>query len=351
MSEIPKLSVAVDNLPENERLIFKLIFSVSERSKNRTHHFMLNADHASDQADIIVSGDCAAYNNETGASCIQVVNELPASATVDYIQRPLIATRVLSTLDKLVKDKDLLNKPASEEPQEDSINETIPAAEQVAETDHAADASSDEMIDFSISEEEASELAIVHDDTLANPANAEEEVTAEAGQQPEETVAATSTSNIETLQVADKGKIESAEAEVVEKSESNVATALVVDDSASVRKQLEIELDLFEVQVDFAEDAERAFDLLDSKSYDVAFLDVVLPDKDGFQICKKIKTDNDMKNTKVVMLTGKASHADKVRGSLAGCDAYLVKPVGRSTFQTTVKKYLTPIENVEVMEA
>ena len=128
-------------------------------------------------------------------------------------------------------------------------------------------------------------------------------------------------------------------------------TALVVDDSASVRKQLEIELDLFEVQVDFAEDAERAFDLLDSKSYDVAFLDVVLPDKDGFQICKKIKTDNDMKNTKVVMLTGKASHADKVRGSLAGCDAYLVKPVGRSTFQTTVKKYLTPIENVEVMEA
>jgi DNA-binding response OmpR family regulator len=45
-------------------------------------------------------------------------------------------------------------------------------------------------------------------------------------------------------------------------------------------------------------------------------------------------------DVKVIMLTGKASQADKIKGKLAGCDDYLVKPVGRNTFQNTVKSYL-----------
>ena len=41
------------------------------------------------------------------------------------------------------------------------------------------------------------------------------------------------------------------------------------------------------------------------------------------------------------MLTGRATQADKIKGSLAGCDAYLVKPVGRQTFQNAVKNYIS----------
>ncbi len=112
----------------------------------------------------------------------------------------------------------------------------------------------------------------------------------------------------------------------------------MVDDSPSVRKQIELELDFFAVDADYAADAAHAAALLAANHYDVAFLDVVLPDSDGFRICKQIKTSH--RETTVIMLTGKASHADKVKGSLAGCDAYLVKPVGRITFQNTVKNYL-----------
>ena len=65
--------------------------------------------------------------------------------------------------------------------------------------------------------------------------------------------------------------------------------ALVVDDSLPVRKQIELELKLLGVNADFAETGEQAFKLLDNKSYDIVFLDVVLPGVDGYQVCKTIK--------------------------------------------------------------
>ena len=65
---------------------------------------------------------------------------------------------------------------------------------------------------------------------------------------------------------------------------------------------------------------------------------LVLQDKDGFLICKHIKSES--KNTIAIMLTGKATQADKIKGSLAGCNDYLIKPVGRLTFQNAVKNFI-----------
>lgn len=118
-------------------------------------------------------------------------------------------------------------------------------------------------------------------------------------------------------------------------------TALVVDDSSTIRKQLELELKLFNLQVDTAESGEQAFDLLAQKNYDIIFLDVVLPGVDGYQICKTIKKDKAKKKVPVVMLTSKSSPFDRIKGTLAGCDTYLTKPVKQSSFQKVVKKYLS----------
>lgn len=118
-------------------------------------------------------------------------------------------------------------------------------------------------------------------------------------------------------------------------------TALVVDDSKPVRKQIELELKLFGIDVETAESGERAFELLDHRSYDMIFLDVVLPGVDGYQICKTIKKDKLKKKTPVIMLTGKSSPFDRVKGALAGCDTYLTKPVKQAAFQKVVKKYLS----------
>ncbi len=121
-------------------------------------------------------------------------------------------------------------------------------------------------------------------------------------------------------------------------------TALVVDDSLAVRKLMELELRMYNIQADFAESAERAFELLDHKGYDIVFLDVVLPGVDGYKVCKSIKKNKAKKHTPVIMLTGKSSPFDRVRGKLAGCNTYLTKPVHHNTLKKVISKHLSFIK-------
>lgn len=117
--------------------------------------------------------------------------------------------------------------------------------------------------------------------------------------------------------------------------------ALVVDDSLPIRRQMELELAPFVGRVDLAEDGERALELVGDRPYDIVFLDVVLPGMDGYKICRTIKRDKRTKQTPVIMLTGKSSPFDRVKGKLAGCDTYLTKPVDHATFEKVVNKYLS----------
>jgi twitching motility two-component system response regulator PilG len=135
--------------------------------------------------------------------------------------------------------------------------------------------------------------------------------------------------------------------QIAEKTPTTPATAawqykaLVVDDSAPMRKQIELELGLLSLVADFAESGEQAYALLSNgTTYDLIFLDVLLPGIDGYKVCKTIKKDKLRKHTPVIMLTGKGSMFDHVRGKLAGCDTYLTKPVARERFQDVVKQYL-----------
>lgn len=118
--------------------------------------------------------------------------------------------------------------------------------------------------------------------------------------------------------------------------------ALVVDDSLPVRKQVGVALRRAGITAEFAEDAESALKLIETRRYDILFLDVVLPGKDGYEICKAVKKDKDKKHIPVVMLTGKSSHFDKVKGKLSGCDAYLTKPVSLKEFNETLSRWLNP---------
>lgn len=118
--------------------------------------------------------------------------------------------------------------------------------------------------------------------------------------------------------------------------------ALVVDDSLPVRKQVSVALRRAGVTAEFAEDGESAMQLIKTRSYDILFLDVVLPGKDGYEICKAVKKDKDKKHIPVVMLTGKSSRLDRAKGKLCGCDAYLTKPVSLKEFDQTLSEWLDP---------
>ncbi len=116
--------------------------------------------------------------------------------------------------------------------------------------------------------------------------------------------------------------------------------ALVVDDSPTVCKQLELELRNFNIQADIAETGERGMELLALNNYDLIFLDVVLPGVGGYQVCKDIRSNPRTKQTPVIMLTSKSSPFDRVRGSLVGCSAYLTKPVDYNEFREAVGKHV-----------
>jgi two-component system, cell cycle response regulator len=116
--------------------------------------------------------------------------------------------------------------------------------------------------------------------------------------------------------------------------------ALVVDDSPTVRKQLELELGSLSIQVDSAETGEQCLDMLEDGRYDIIFLDVVMPGADGYEVCKKIRNNRVAKRTPVIMLTSKSSSFDRVRGALAGCSAYLTKPVDYEKFHKVLAEYL-----------
>ena len=116
--------------------------------------------------------------------------------------------------------------------------------------------------------------------------------------------------------------------------------AMVVDDSQPVRKQLEIQLKMLGVSVELAENGEQAIELSKGNVFDIIFLDVVMPGIDGYKVCKHLKQNNHSKSTPVIMLTGKSSPFDKVKGTLSGCDTYLTKPLEHDEFQNIARKYL-----------
>ena len=118
-------------------------------------------------------------------------------------------------------------------------------------------------------------------------------------------------------------------------------TVLVVDDNATVRMFMQAKLAPYGFEVDFAETGEQAVGLTGSREYTCVFLDVVLPGIDGYQVCKLIKGNKQaIKKTAVVMLTSRSSPFDKLRGSLAGCDEYLTKPLDENRLLEVIAKFL-----------
>lgn len=122
--------------------------------------------------------------------------------------------------------------------------------------------------------------------------------------------------------------------------------ALVVDDSQPVRKQMELELKMLGAKVYLAETGEQAIELSKLYEFDIIFLDVIMPGIDGYKVCKILKKDVKSKKIPIVMLTGKSSPFDKVKGTLSGCDTYLTKPLEHKEFQTVAKKYIPQLEKV-----
>lgn len=125
----------------------------------------------------------------------------------------------------------------------------------------------------------------------------------------------------------------------LQRSTDSQVKAMVVDDSMAVRRQMQIEFELLKVSADLFDSAEAALLAARRERYDIIFLDVVMPGVDGYSACKHIRRSHMNQNTPVVMLTSRSSSFDKIKGTLAGCSAYLVKPINHNDFEAVYRKF------------
>lgn len=101
---------------------------------------------------------------------------------------------------------------------------------------------------------------------------------------------------------------------------------LIADDDPDVARAVEINLSLEGYEVHLAADGDEALQQAFELQPDLVVLDVVMPGKDGLEVCQALRADPRTANTPVVLLTAKSQAADKVAGFGAGADDYVVKP-------------------------
>ena len=114
---------------------------------------------------------------------------------------------------------------------------------------------------------------------------------------------------------------------------------LAVDDSPLMRTFLQNKLAPYGIHPEFAASGEEALFKISKQHYDMIFLDVMLPGMDGYDVCKMIKKNKDNALMKVVMLTSKDKTFDKIRGTMAGCDGYLTKPVDEMKLRAIIERH------------
>jgi CheY-like chemotaxis protein len=115
---------------------------------------------------------------------------------------------------------------------------------------------------------------------------------------------------------------------------------LVVDDSPTVRQQLAQAFNRMGIISEVAASAAEALSRLAETSFNLALIDVVMPEMDGYKLTKEIKRNKACKQMPVIILTSKSSPFDLARGALAGCDTYLTKPVPLKDLEAAVVKQL-----------
>ena len=117
------------------------------------------------------------------------------------------------------------------------------------------------------------------------------------------------------------------------------ARLLVVEDERHLAAGLKMNLELEEYEVDIAATAtEAAKALAQPESYDAIILDVMLPDFDGFELCRRMRDAGNL--TPIIMLTARDTPEDRVTGLEAGADDYLVKPFELAELLARVKVLL-----------
>ena len=119
-----------------------------------------------------------------------------------------------------------------------------------------------------------------------------------------------------------------------------MANIYIVEDDTNIQEIEAIALKNSGHSVEQFDDAAHFYKKLEEKLPDLAILDLMLPDEDGYEIVKKLRQNPATKKLPVIMVTAKTSEIDMVRGLDIGADDYIKKPFSIIEFITRVKAIL-----------
>jgi two-component system OmpR family response regulator len=119
---------------------------------------------------------------------------------------------------------------------------------------------------------------------------------------------------------------------------------LIIEDNRHLARLLESHLHDLAFQVDIAFDGSSGFAKADSDNYDLVILDLMLPDIDGIEICRRLRRKSSY--VPILMLTAKSSEMDRVVGLEIGADDYVTKPFSIRELLARVKAILRRVEEL-----
>jgi len=116
---------------------------------------------------------------------------------------------------------------------------------------------------------------------------------------------------------------------------------LIVDDEPNIVTSLEFLMRGSDYEVRVALNGAEALRLADSFRPDVILLDVMMPQRSGFEVCQKIRENPVLRDVKIIMLTAKGRDAERDRGLDLGANAYVTKPFSTKELVNTVRELLS----------
>ncbi len=116
---------------------------------------------------------------------------------------------------------------------------------------------------------------------------------------------------------------------------------LIVDDEPNIVTSLEFLMRGGDYDVLVARDGEEALGLAESFRPDLVLLDVMMPQRSGFDVCRSIRENPALRETKIVILTAKGRAVEKDKGLNLGANAYVTKPFSTKELMITVCRLLS----------
>lgn len=120
-----------------------------------------------------------------------------------------------------------------------------------------------------------------------------------------------------------------------------MTVVLIIDDSPTEREIISSCLKEMGLNVLTANSGEEGIEKANAQKPNAIVLDVVLPGRSGFEVCRELKAEDNTKNIPVVLCSTKNTEMDKFWGMKQGADAYVTKPIDKKELVRVIKKLLS----------